>query len=471
MKSFTNKLLNFAGGEDFVGTYRAFLDYWKPCFTAVHYANAVIYSGPEALKIAKPADVALINNYVGQAKCLRAFWYFELVRDFGDLPLVLDGSTKLLPRTDKLVVYDQIEKDCLEAAAVLPRADQLLAADKGRMNSGAALAILAKVYLFRASLEPTKAAFYYQKAFETAKTVIESGQFSLLPTYDAVWKTTGDFSSEGIVEGGNPVAGVTNFETSWFSVSQSPRYPFTATMTKGPASAFGWGMNLPTQDFVDAFEPGDPRKNWTVYVQGDQSNAFKLNSKEYQLICFDHSTTGYYFRKYDPDGCPNGSPYLNIKYYRYSDLILVGAEAANEINQQSSALAWLELVRGRARNTPAAPKHAADKLPGVPVQITGAGQSELREIIRKERRVELGLEGHRFYDLVRCDGSNGFNWKQVVENAQAKPGPNFQISKTAKSGLPRVGRLVSVEEKHKLSPIPDSEIRASSNTLTQNVGY
>jgi hypothetical protein len=242
-------------------------------------------------------------------------------------------------------------------------------------------------------------------------------------------------------------------------------------MTKGPASAFGWGMNLPTQDFVNAFEPGDPRKNWTVYVQGDQSNAFKLNSKEYQLICFDHSTTGYYFRKYDPDGCPDGSPYLNIKYYRYSDLILVGAEAANEVNQPADALTWLELVRGRARNTPAAPKHADDKVAGVPLQITGGSQSELREKIRNERRVELGLEGHRFYDLVRYDGFNGFSWKSVVETAQALPGPNYQISKTAKSGLPRTGRIVSVEDKHKLSPIPDSELRASSNTLTQNSGY
>lgn len=480
-----------AGGEDenddvaahavndfnIFSTNANFSDFWRHCYIGVHYANAVIEFAPSALTVAKTEDIARINNYVGEAKCLRGYWYFELVKNYGDVPLLLSASSQsLIPRTNRLLVYDQIQKDLIEASEVLKLANKLSAADKGRMNSGSALAILAKVYLFRASVEPEKADQYHALAYETAKKVIESGQFNLLPAYNTNWNLSGDFSSEGIVEAGQPA--INNADIGYGPIYTAPRYYYTGKKTpeglniKGPASAYGWGFSNPTQDFVDAFDPGDPRLHWSVFVQGDSSNVGVSNKKVMQLICFDHSTTGYYLRKNLPDGFPkNTDNIMNIKYYRYADLLLVGAEAANEIGKTPDALAWLEKVRLRARNTPAAPNHKADKVAGIPNQITETNKDLLRTIIKNERRIELGLEDGRFYDLVRWDGKNGYNWKTVVESAQAKIGPNFQIDSDVKSGLPRKSHIVIVEPKHKLSPIPDDEIKTSGNTLTQNEGY
>jgi len=462
------------GDFNIFSTNNDFSVFWRTCYNGIHYANAVIYSAPAALDLASAADALLIHNYVGQAKVMRAYFYFDLVRQYGDLPLVLDASLTLRPRTPRLEIYDQIEKDLIEAAEVLPMANALKPEDKGRMNNGSALAILSKAYLFRASIEPDKASEYYTKAYETAKEVVESSQFQLLSSYDKVWRNTGDFSTEGIVEGGQPAPEATSAAASyWFGISQSPRYYYKlGTKEKAPTS-YGWGHNLPTQDFVNDFEAGDPRLYWTVFFQGD--SAVHGNTKSIlQEICFDLSTTGYYLRKYTPEYSRTTmeNP-LNIKYYRYADLLLVGAEAANEINQQADALKWLEMVRERARNTPPVRNHksASEYIAGVPVKITTTDQSQLREIIRHERRIELGLEGHRFQDLVRWDGSFGFDWQTTIETAQLIPGPNYQIDNTPNSGLPRQPHVVSVEPKHKLSPIPEVEIKASANTLSQNPGY
>jgi len=452
-------------------------DFWRICFVGIHYANAVIESAPTALSAAKTEGVARINKYVGEAKCLRAYWYFELVRNYGDLPLLLNATSQtLLPRSNKMLVYDQMEKDLIEASEALPAANNLAMAEKGRMTSGAAMSLLAKVYIYRASLEPDKAETYFRLAYETAKEVIDSRQFSLLPRYDTNWKLIGDYSSEGIIEGGQPA--INNADNGYGPIYTAPRYYYSGIKTpgglniKGSASAYGWGFNCPTQDFVDAFEPGDPRLYWTVFVQGDSCNVGVSNKSTMQMICFDHSTTGYYLRKNVPDGFPKTTDaIMNVKYYRYSDLLLIGAEAANEIDNSTDALAWLELVRDRARNTPAAPNHEADKVANVPVVITTTNKDALRLIIQNERRIELGLEDNRVYDLLRWDGKNGFSFKSVVETAQSKIGPNYQIDSDEKSGTPRKSRIVVVEPKHKLMPIPDSEVRTSGNTLSQNEGY
>jgi hypothetical protein len=485
----------FAGGEDdndgvsdyavnefnIFSTNNIFEEYWRTCFIGVHYANAVIEYAPLAIKTANEADKERIARYVGEAKCLRAFFYFELVKEFGDLPLVLDATSQSLrPRTPRLEIYDQIEIDLLDAAKVLPKANTISEAEKGRVSSGTALAVLAKAYIFRASIDqdPSK---YHALSYETAKKVIESGQFTLVSTYDALWKQSGDFSTEAIIEGGQPAEDGQG-DIGYPGVFTGPRYYYlndsvteNGLLIKSPASAYGWGKNTPTQDFVNAFEKGDHRKNWTIYEQGDSANSGSSKDNErftMRLICFNHSASGYYLRKLDPNGYPfKGQNHLNLKYYRYADLILIGAEAANEIGKTEDALAWLELVRARARNTKPAPNHEKDVISGAPVVIKSAGKDELRKLIHNERRVELGLEDHRYYDLVRWDGKNGFDWKTTIEEARKVVGPNYQIDSDAKSGQSRKPYLVIVEEKHKLGPVPDAEIRTSGNTLTQNAGY
>lgn len=466
-----------------------FSTFWRTCYNGIHYANAVINSGPGALSVATPEEAILINKYVGEAKCLRAYFYFDLVRQFKNIPLVLTSSLDLLPQTNFILIYDQIEKDCLEAAAALPKANELIPSDKGRMNNGSALAILAKAYLFRASVDaPDKADIWYAKSYETAKQVISSNQFTLLSTYDKIWRTTGDFSTEGIVEAGQPNPEETTSAASyWYGIYTAPRYYYKLGTREKMGTVYGWGHHCPTQDMVNDFEPGDPRLHWSIFFQGDSSIHATLAAKK-QEICFDLSKTGYYLRKYTPEykvvNDINNS--LNIKYYRYADLILIGAEAATEVGTASAitdALAWLEMVRARARNTPREPNHqtAWTQIPastsekpfidGTPAQIFTTNQDELRDIIRHERRIELHGEGHRFHDLVRWDGTHGFNWKTRIENAQALTGPNYQIDNTDNSGTARVPHQVVVLDWHKLNGIPPSEIKSGAGLLLQNPGY
>lgn len=451
-------------------TNHIFREYWRNAFTGIRYANAVIVSEQGAKEAnTSIVDQKLIDRYVAEAKCMRAYYYADLVKQFGGVPIVLDLSTVLKKRSTTLEVYDQIEKDLTEAAAGLPKATELKDNEKGRMNNGSALAILAKAYLFRAAVDVENAQKYYNLAYQTAKQVISSNQFTLLSTFDKVWKNSGDFSTEGIVEGGQPVFGEKTTFSSWFSMHQSPRAYYKLGTKTRVDSEWGWGRNQPTQDLVNSFEAGDPRLYWTVFAQKDSSASGNKNSVKLR-ICFTHSTSGYYTRKYVHDKYQGSNNSLNIKYYRYADLILVGAEAANEIGETTDALAWLEKIRSRARNTTPATNHKKDHIVGSPVVITETNKELLRNIIRRERRNELAMEGHRFYDLVRWDG-NGLDWKDVIEKAQAIVPPRYESDDVLVAGAPRVARKVTVEDKHKLSPIPDSELKSTNNLLLQNPGY
>lgn len=456
-------------------------EFWRGCYNGIHYANMVIVSGQSPDHQHTPDEQALLNRYIGEALCLRAYYYFDLVREFGDVPLVINEDNSLRGRESSLVVYQQIERDLLEAEGLMNiRADELPAADKGRMSSGAARALLAKVYLFWASMEPAKANEYFQKSYNAAKDVITSGQFTLLPSYGAIWDETGNFSSESIIESGQPDKDVVNVNiSSGFTRAYSPRYMFT-TNSFGvikEEGAFGWGKMTPTQDFVNAFENGDPRLYYSVYAEGDSCNVNAQNI--YKRVSFSYSNTGYYYKKYDPLAlsASEGSG-LNVKYFRYADLVLVGAEAANEVGQTADALTWLELIRNRARNTPAAKDRAADKIAGVPLQITETNKLALRDIIRNERRVELGIEAHRFYDLVRWDGVDGFNWAETIKAAQLVTGPNYMTISADKKSLvlSDIQRLpvniTSIDrQKHKVGPIPYNDIVLSNGTLVQTPGY
>lgn len=452
-------------------TNRIFSEYWRNAYTGIHYANAVIISESGA-KSANPllADQKTIDRYVAEAKCMRAYYYCDLVKQFGGVPILLDLSTVFRKRSSVLEVYDQIEKDLNEAVAVLPKRTELTNNEKGRMNSGSALAILAKAYLFRASVDVDNEQKYFNLAYQTAKNLINSNQFSLMSTFDKIWQNTGDFSTEGIVEGGQPVFGEKATYSSWFSTHQCPRAYYKLGTKTRVDSEWGWGRNQPTQDLVNTFEKGDTRLYWSVFAQKDSSASGNKSSIKLR-ICFNHSTSGFYSRKYAHEKYQGSNNSLNIKYYRYSDLILVGAEAANEVGQTTDALNWLELIRSRARNTPPATNHKKDQIIGVPIVVSETNKDLLREIIRHERRVELAMEGHRFYDLVRWDGKYGFDWKTVVQTAQAIGGPRYESDDVLPSGAPRFGRTVIVEDKHKLSPIPDTELKSTNNELSQNPGY
>jgi starch-binding outer membrane protein, SusD/RagB family len=462
---------------------REILRYWTHLYQSVRYCNIVIDYASMAIEN-NPGDEAIINNYKAQAYTIRAYDYFCLVRAFGGVPLVLSSSIEVVPRNTVSEVYNQVLKDLDVAinSGDLIRADEMPAEDKGRLGIGAAKAILAKVHMFMAAVEPNKASDHFSKAYENAREVINSAEFALVKDYSQLWGYNTQFNSESIFEIGFPHPEDNLGTHHWYSTWQRPRYNYKiGTREKnGNDNNTGWGFNTPTQDFVNAFEEGDPRLHWTVWFPGDSTRGLTSDGLLHE-ICFAHSQSGYYYRKTTSEEFyANMDASVSKKLYRYADLLLLGAEAANEIGQTADALDWLNMVRERARNTVAAPYHENDKIEGIPADVTTNDQAELRNIIRHERRVELGCEGERFFDLIRWHGTHGYDVEEIIKKAGQVVGPDYLVTYEDQedgilhhySGQKRSPKEILIElPKHLLLPIPKSEIEATNGILSQNEGY
>jgi starch-binding outer membrane protein, SusD/RagB family len=384
-------------------------------YVGVRRANLVLENVPQI-----NMDEALKNRYLAEAKFLRAWNYFNLVRTFGDVPLVL--STKFesydLTRTPKTQVYDQIIKDLTEAEAVLPSASEYAATDHGRATKGAAQAYLGKAYLYLKD---------NAKAEEWFAKVVKSDVYSLSPDYYKIFTREGETSKENI------------FQVKFLN-DQGPQ-PATNQLgiVMGSRARSGWGFNLPTQDFVDAFEPGDPRLWQTVYKNGDvMPDGLVAN--------VGNSTTGYLNKKAYVLESERIQGTLNAGkddiYMRLGKVYLWYAEAANEIGKTNEALFYLNEIRKRAR------QGNNNVLP----EIKETNKDALRELIWKEQRVEFGQEYERFFELVR-QGRAG----QVLRAYSVKY--NTAKGKGFRDGV------------NEMFPIPQSEILLSKNKIIQNSGY
>lgn len=454
-------------------------DIWNQAYLSIRYCNVIIDNAHFAIE-SNPTEEGTVLNRVAQARVLRAWGYFMLARTFGDVPLLLTaGVLEYIPRNPVTDVYKQAIDDLNEAIESddLLRKNEIPNEFQGMVSLGTAYAFLAKTYMYLASEDKANEQDHFQSAYNAAKTLIESGEFQLLSDYSELWKLDTKFSSESILEIGYPNTDQDKLHHHWYATLLRPRYMYTSGTRDFQAidANRGWGFNTPTQDFVNSFEAGDPRLNWTVWMQGDSTTGLSEDGLKHE-ICFYASRTGYYYRKTTIDEWYNTlKSFINFKIYRYADLLLIGAEAANEVGQTADALTWLNMVRERARNTPAAYDHEADKIEGVPADITVSDQAQLRDIIRHERRVELGCEGERFFDLARWHGTHGYDLKEIIENAYAVPGPDYSLTSNAPpaaSEAPRSGLDVIVEiPKHLVAPIPRGEIELSQGNLTQNPGY
>lgn len=355
---------------------------WKRYYQGVFTCNVVTDGLP-----ASNTDVsaAVKSQVIGQAEFLRAYYYFNLTVAYGPIPLHLKVETPLeaqKPVSPQAVIYAQIEKDCTDAAAVLPTSWS--GADLGRATKGAALALLAKTYLFEQK---------WALAASTAKAVEDLNIYSLLPVYADNFRAATKNNAEGV-----------------FSVQhQTGLVPFQGNNLNvwfAPRSINGYGFFYPTQSLVDNFEKSpsgvdDPRLDYSVARAGHP----------YFDVAFDPAwtTTGYLSKK---DCQPlseipttvKGDGNLNYQAIRFAEVLLIEAEALNESGNSAGALIPLNKVRKRARES-----YLYDNtLPGfgtVPAgllpDITTTDQGQLRDIIRKERRSELALEFHRFFDIIR----------------------------------------------------------------------
>ncbi|MFC2116774.1 RagB/SusD family nutrient uptake outer membrane protein [Bacteroidota bacterium] len=391
-------------------------DFWKIAYKGIFRANIIL----DKIGNADFADEDK-NRIIGQAKFIRAYIYFDLVRYFGDVPL----ATSVLRLSESIdhirnpvdEVYQLIESDLMEASALLPSVYPN-ADDMGRVTKGAANAMLAKVYLTRKKYSDAKI------SLEAVINDSEAG-YQLLPVFDDVFSLENQNSKE-IVFAIQYSSG-TGQEGNDFMNVFGPVNPLADV-----ASGGGSEHNMPTADLIRAYEPGDTRKAATL--------------SEYVAIASDTVNTPYN-RKYLVDQNVNDSG-LDWPVIRYSDVILMYAEVLNELDDLSGAIVQINKIRERAF--------------GDQIHNFDAGSIPNKDVFRtrvlNERRVELAFENHRWFDLVRTEKALEF---LQVENRLAD----------WRTGAILISLDLNMQAYQILYPIPLDEIEVSEGNLTQNPGY
>ena len=392
-------------------------EYWTHHYAAIISANDVIFT-IDSLQLTDAPT--LINK--AEAKFIRAFTYFNLVRSFGQVPLidfkVYDAAQVNKPKATVDQLFALIDADLTEAGNILPQSWE--PQYNGRLTKGAALALHARTFLWRKN---------WSAALSAAKAVIALNQYSLVPNYLSQFQHEGENGPESIFE-----------IQAFFSQTQDLGIAYSNHQGVRGAGSWdlGWGWNTPTQILVNEFETGDPRRTATILYSGQTDPLFGETVPPFPTIARLYWNKKVYTNPADRQRLNNRfGRWMNHRIIRYSDVLLMAAEAANELGgaaNTTDALNWLEMVRARARGT------NASILP----RVTTTDQAALRNAIRHERFVEFGMEEQRFWDIVR--------WGIDVDVMRAAGKTGYQI-------------------KHRLLPIPQGEIDKSGGVLVQNPDY
>jgi tetratricopeptide (TPR) repeat protein len=382
---------------------------WQYMYEGINRANYMVENSDKM-------DFPRKNELYGEVHFLRAFFYFELTKIFGDVPLfttsrLTAGDSATLSRSPQSEVYALIEADLQAAISALP----LEKSTNGRATSLTAHALLGKVYL-------------YQDKFDEAASILEPliGLYSLPADPQSTFLKGGENGPEAVYE-------IQHTKEStfwdWGNVAPITEGNFGVIHHgirgySGPLYTSGWSFNVPTQDLVDAYAAGDKRKDVAVL----DIEAWATSTGAKYATGYEH--TGYFNNKYIPRAGENNgnNPNFetNFRAIRYADVLLMAAEANNRASSPnvSKAQNYLNQVRARAY--------------GNSSNASSSTGTTLTQEIWDERRLELAGEGSRFFDLVRTGQA-----ASVI------------------SGF--------VAGKHELFPIPQTEIDVSN--LTQNPGY
>jgi len=383
---------------------------WQYMYEGINRANYMVENSDKM-------DFPRKNELYGEVHFLRAFFYFELTKFFGDVPLfttsrLTAGDSATLSRSPQSEVYALIESDLQAAISALP----LEKSTNGRATSLTAHALLGKVYL-------------YQDKFDEAASILEPliGLYSLPADPQSTFLKGGENGPESVYEIQHTK------ESNWWDwgyVPQGTEGNFGVIHHgirgySGPLYSSGWSFNVPTQDLVDAFAAGDKRKDVAVL----DIEAWATSTGAKYTTGYEH--TGYFNNKYIPRAGESQAQQelnyeTNYRAIRYADVLLMAAEANNRASSPnvSKAQNYLNQVRARAY--------------GNSSNDSSSTGTTLTQEIWDERRLELAGEGSRFFDLVRTGQA-----ASVI------------------SGF--------VAGKHELFPIPQTEIDVSN--LTQNPGY
>lgn len=452
------ELENFKANSD----NEILLEYYRAQWQGIQRANLAIdeipttrieTEGDEAEKQAKYRD-----RYLGEAYFLRGFYYFRLARMFGGMPLiayVIKSSNQWAQtRSTMDETLNFAIEDFKRAENLLWEKDKYSDEELGRATKGAAQAMLLKANLYRADYQrnagnETEAQKYFAEAAKWGKEVIESRQYSLWPNYLNNFRLANENGRESVFE-----IQYTEEATSDYGGEGYTRGTMTTILQRSRSSAFGeagWGYNRPTQNLYNEYEAGDARRDETILIPTDE----QIETPAQEIYCGDRMLN----RKYAMynDGTNGGiyklahatrSPKNNIQI-RYADVLLMYAEACCETGDLPSAKTALKEVRDRA-GLSQFPYTAV--IQGQTVTFND-NQEDLRKAIRHERRVELAMEGHRWFDLTRWGiAKETMDTYMAGETEEAK-----ELYGTFQKG------------KHELFPIPSKEIDLSG--IEQNPNW
>lgn len=385
----------------FVASNGGFNGTWSYDYEGIARANtAISYLTDEEMMNKLNLDAVLKNRLLGESYFLRAFYYFDLVTIYGDVPLLLtplssfEEAYEVAVRVDKAAVWQQISDDLQDAKELLPDSKFSSSNEKWRASKGAVISLQAKASLYKEQ---------WQEVINLVNELEELGFYELNANYFDSFDVTKEFAENEVIFAYD------------HQEAQTPR------KGNGLCALLGWGFVAPETNFLQEFEANDPRLLYTVDAANQNVNKIL-------------GTT-------DGSGKGNDDSPSNKIYIRFADVLLWKAEAYQETGNTVQAIAIINRIRERARNSVGidGTMPPAGTLPDR--NTASVNEDEIRGWLIHERRVELGFESHRFNDLKRWGIA-----KQVLGSR------GFQ-------------------DHHSLYPVPQGEIDKSGGTITQNTGY
>lgn len=389
--------------HSYIASNAAFNGYWSYQYEGVSRTNlALSYLTDDRVVESVGLDDVLRKRLLGEVYFLRAFYYFDLVTNFGDVPFLtapikdFNDAYKVSERTDKEVIWEQIASDLKKAKDNLPNLHYSSADEPWRVSLGAVLSMEAKVELYRKN---------YQGVLTAINELDGKDFYGLNDNYYHSFSQHFEFAEKEVI----------------FAYDHKEK--ITPAAGNGLCALLGWGFYAPSKSFIDEFEASDPRLAFTVNT--DKQLIYKILGDTTNI------NQGY-------DDSPS-----NKIYIRYADVLLWKAEALIETGNVSGGVDLINQVRTRARNTIRVDGITKAPAGTLPDRDRLASKERAWEWLIHERRVELGLESHRFRDLKRW----GIAKKVLNANGQAFKDRNY------------------------LFPIPQKDIDKSGGSLKQNPEY
>lgn len=372
---------------------------WSNLYAGIYRCNSVIGNLDNS-----PIEEALKEQFMGEVCFLRGYYYFYLVRLYGGVPLITKplrrSEAGTLQRGSLAEIYKQIESDLMQAASSLPEKGEYAEKDMGRATREAAMAYLARAIMYQLGTDNSND-HSWEEVYQYTDSIINSEEYFLASNFAEIFEIEGENGPGSIFE---VQCEENTTGEDWGSIMGGS----ISSVFQGNREHWGWGFNNPTEDLVNTFGDKDPRRACTAYGDGDVVHGVIQK-------WFSGAESPYLNRKaaldpaFRPAGDGKDSP-QNQRKFRYADVLLMNAEAAYYTNREALAIQRVNQVRERSRNA-THPKGSEEGqntyepynsgevlVENIPSDLTG---SDLLEAIWNERRLELAMEGLRFWDLVR----------------------------------------------------------------------